>query len=101
VKVKNEPLLESIVQSWDADSQREVPTAGSIMEVTRPFFEVNTKMQFQISQKDRDWILITHNIDKKGPFDRAELHRIQRRTSLPGETCDSHRSFCWNACIDH
>jgi hypothetical protein len=44
VEVKNEPLLESLVQSWQGDSRQKVLTGGSIMEIPRPFFEVNMKM---------------------------------------------------------
>jgi hypothetical protein len=38
-------------------------------------------------------MLIIHNIDENGLCDGAELHRIQRRTSLAGEICDSNRFF--------
>jgi hypothetical protein len=53
---ENEPFSEPIVQSWQADSQREVPTGRSIVEVTRPFFEINTQKQLQINQKEKSAI---------------------------------------------
>jgi hypothetical protein len=45
-RVKNEPISESIVQSWRGDSRRKLLTEGSRVEVTRPFFEANMYMQF-------------------------------------------------------
>jgi hypothetical protein len=53
VEAKKESLSECTAQSWHADSQRKMLTGGSIVEVTRLFFEVNTKMQLQISPKEK------------------------------------------------
>jgi hypothetical protein len=56
--------------------------SGSIVEVTKPFCEVNTKMQLEINQrKNYDWRLLIHNIDESKLFARpnyiafsGELH---------------------------
>jgi hypothetical protein len=51
--MKNEPLSESIVQSWHTDSQREVLILDSIVEGIKTFFDVSTKTQLHINQKGK------------------------------------------------
>jgi hypothetical protein len=83
---ENEPLSESIVRSWHGDSWRKMLTVGSTVEVTRLFFEIIMKIHLEIKQKNCRWRLITHNIDGKVLSNGEELHRLQLRISLAGDS---------------